>query len=224
MNVAITVLSGSERWQWPNPDLAHWLLQNARPPDGVEIHIDIATANNWPVSRARNNAAQGALDVGADWCLELDNDCVPPADFIEMLQVADARGIDFLAAVSPTWRENHQIEFVVQGLENGAVVDGLFQEVAAVGGGCIAFRTKVLTSIERPWFRIEPNDDLIHKGLGDCIGEDNQFCRALRAVGIKLFVAKNRLAGHYKTGNLLEIRERWRRDCIWPTVENASKT
>jgi GT2 family glycosyltransferase len=206
MHVLVSILCGSERTGWVNPALCRWILAQCPPPAGIGVEFSFETGNTWPVSHARNVAVQRGLNLKADWILQIDNDAVPPADFLSLLKLADARNLDFIAAASPILRPNHDVQInVLKRLEHPEIVDDLFEEVAEVGGGCFAVRAKAFESLLRPYFRIEPNLELVDRGLGDCVGEDVAFCRALRATGVKLFVLKNQACWHFKTTNLLTM-------------------
>lgn len=200
--VLVCVLTGSERQQWPAPELALMLFNMGHDP---RFDVQIANVKDaHPVEVARNHTIKLARDRGFDWLVSLDNDNFMPV----------GTPLDIIAAAGPQQQSVIGLTYAVKSSESacnlypppecGGKIEGLFQEVSAVGGGVLIVHRRVWEKIPRgPWFRWQHGADTetLDKSNGGC-GEDVYFCNLVRQRGLRVWTHRELLAGHYRTTNV----------------------
>ena len=144
------------------------------------------------MEHARNLAIVSARTRGADACVQIDNDNVPPADFADILHDAISTGkavVTLPYGIIPP--EGPQMIPTDNGLQ-----DGRFRQTGHGGGGVLIIGAEVWRVIERgPWFRWLFSDDEV---LSRKLGEDYYFCQSVRAHGLTVWTHQH-VAGHLKT-------------------------
>jgi len=207
MKLFIAILCEVERTGWLCPALVNWIL-SANTPPSVDAEVSLV-CGYWPVSHARCVAVERARAAGADWILQTDNDQAPHPETVARIAVANERGIDVLGFATPTIAEGGDI---IPNVQAGDVADAkhdeLFEQVPEFGAGVLAVRMSVFERLLRPYFRVGINEQLEECGVGHAVGEDLNFCRALRAAGVRLHIARSVGADHFKTVSLLSIFQR----------------
>lgn len=153
--------------------------------------------------RARNSIVEGALQIGCDYLLFLDDDHVIDWEgtqgpnsryqfvktFIEHFEKDEDLGI---VGALYYHRGNQCRPVLMQEGKDGAyywirddeIVNG-FQEVGVQGGGCMMLRLKMFDKIKGPWF--EPEFDL---------GTDIQICKKAKEAGYKVACDTSVKIGH----------------------------
>ena len=150
--------------------------------------------------RARNAIVEGAMSVGADWLLMMDDDMivnpqikVAVADeyaFIDRLLAHDKDIVGALyfqrtgggAPVAMKRAGERGYRF----LRDDELTGGL-QEVDVTGGGAMLVRMKIFDRLPHPFFAPE------HE-----FGTDVQLCRAAQAQGIKVYLDSGVELGHVR--------------------------
>ena len=209
MKIYIAILCGTERTGWLCPLLVDWLLAG-KVPAGVEADVSLVSGC-WPVDYARNVAVELATQNGSHWILMVDNDQRPHAKTLDVIALADARGLDIVGFPYPLLAVP---DFVSCSIQLGQVADAKhddeFKEAPEFGSGCIAIRMTVFEKLSRPYFKIGIDPDMAESGLGHAVNEDLAFCRAARAAGLRTHVARGITADHFKTMSLLKVFENQR--------------
>lgn len=203
MKLFIAILCGRERTGWICPELAEWCF-DGRTPEGVDATISLV-CGYWPVDFARNVAVERARKAGADWLLMVDNDNVPHPETLARIALANDRGLDVLGFACPILTDAGLCPNVQAGEVADAKSDAEFEEIPELGSACMAIRMSVFERLMRPYFRVGVNEEMLECGLGHAAGEDIGFCRAVRAAGFRVHMARGVGADHYKTVSLLSV-------------------
>lgn len=153
--------------------------------------------------RARNAIVEGALQIGCDYLLFLDDDHV--IDWEETAAPNDRYG--FIESLLKHFDDDPELGIVgclyyhrgaecrpvvmkegKQGgfywLRDDEILGGL-QDVAVTGGGCMMIKMSIFDRIKSPWF--EPEFDL---------GTDIQICKKAREAGFKVACDTSIQVGH----------------------------
>jgi hypothetical protein len=204
MRVLISILCGRERHHWLNPGLVKWMIHDCSFDKPPEMDVEIAFEEDyWPVSHARNVAANRALRMGFDWSIQIDNDEVPPNGLLSALTMAETKKLDVLGIGTYTFVGESRIPISNiprhDSPEIGAEDDALFEEVERIGGGCLSIHRRVLEKLASPWFRLE-----IDPASGMTCAEDFRFCSDARKAGFKIWTCRHVMAQHFKTTDLRE--------------------
>lgn len=150
---------------------------------GHEVFTIFDTSTILP--NQRENLANQALDIGADWVLWLDSDMAFPSTTAIRLMSHDVpvvacnymkRSLPLTTVAYPNrgdWDNWLPLESQ----------DGL-EPVEGVGMGCFLMRTNVLLSIEPPYFGFDYQDGTWH-------GEDFWFQQKLQEAGHKILIDQN---------------------------------
>ena len=204
--ILITVLCGPERYQWPAPGLMMRLIEAVQLPDvSVEVRPVFGV---YGYDSARNRSAEMFLASDASWLCTIDNDTIPPPDFIRrVLDFAQLRSdVDVVALpcyVRPSlgmantvlcvgWHASQPNTF-----DMPTQLPAKWQEVDVAGAACMFIRRTVFSPLERPWFRIPAHAFREHFMSG--AGEDTDFCDRARAAGFHIWTHGGLLASHLHT-------------------------
>lgn len=144
---------------------------------------------------ARNYCVHSAKKLGADFCLQFDNDICPRCN---MLDVVSQMGNDILVCGMGYAAHMPNGLGIAAGDQHEVRAD--FIEVDWVGAGALVIHRKIWETVEWPLFRWEPTQDAI---LSPGVGEDVSFSRKVRAAGFKVW--SHRIpAAHFRTADLTE--------------------
>ena len=157
----------------------------------LQIPGQIVALAGMPYDHARNVACMRTLECGADFCLFLDNDVIPPPDAITRLMAHDQ------PIISGMYSRRSPPHAVPVMLKNGTWITnfkkGSLIEVDLVGAGCLLLRRDFLQNFQpqRPgkhWF--DWRVDLKGTGLVDeeCMSEDFTLCLAAKRQGYRVLV------------------------------------
>lgn len=170
-------------------DLASLVQHTARGPlsSGALEGMALAFVTGTYVHRARQDLAEYALEIGADYVLWLDSDMRFPRDALIRLLMHDRAivGINYSARTVPP--DFTAIKRVADGEDDGErCVTGPdstgLERVDAIGGGVMLVRTDVYRAIaEKPWYWYDYRDDTHY-------GEDVYFCLKAKEAGFQPFV------------------------------------
>src|SRR5690242_9471302 len=86
----IAVLCGTERQQWIAPGLMMSLVQAITEAmrTGRPVALELIK-NVRPVDAARNEAARRFLQSDCEWLVQVDNDTIPPPNFLDVIELAE---------------------------------------------------------------------------------------------------------------------------------------
>lgn len=158
--------------------------------------------------RARNSIIEGALQIGCDYLLFLDDDHVIEwegetgvsgrynfaADLIQHLEADPTRGI---CGALYYHRGSECRPVIMKKGENGGyvwirddeIVNDL-QEVDVQGGGCMMLNMKMFDKVRAPWFEPE------QQTKGESLGTDLQICKKAQEAGYSVWCDTSIQIGH----------------------------
>lgn len=170
------------------------------------------------VQENRNNIVRTALDIGADWLLQLDGDESFRPELLRILmRTADAETRPIVAGlysnVGVIDEDNASGGIVIVNCAYNEVEDGQYApievpdddmrpfEVGAVGSGILLAHMSVYREIEQPWFWIEWFERLDENGeqVRQIMNEDIAFCRRAREAGYEIWVDPMAECIHWKS-------------------------
>jgi succinoglycan biosynthesis protein ExoM len=147
--------------------------------DMFELGVEYRISGKQNISIARNAAVEAALEIG-DWIAITDDDCEPPAHWIEaFLDLQEQTGAEALTgrmerrvpAGSPLWiTEQPFLELGLEERPDGAEMDAAATHNSMISGA---------------WLRQHP-DIRFDPAFGVIGGEDMVFYRAARAAGLRI--------------------------------------
>jgi GT2 family glycosyltransferase len=204
--VLVAVLCGPERYQWPAPGLMMRLIEAVQVPD-VSVNV-VPVFGVYGYDAARNRAAEFFMNGDADFLLMLDNDNAPPADFIRrVLEFADSRSdVDVIGLPYYTRPRFGMVNTVLcagwhasepNTFDMPTQLPAKWQEVDVAGAGCMFIRRAVLSTLEKPWFRIPTHAFREHFMSGAC--EDTDFCDRVKAAGFHIWTHGGLICSHLHT-------------------------
>ena len=173
-----------------------------------------------PVMNNRAKIVQQFRLMGADFLLQLDEDCVPHKNLFDLVEL----DLDIIGFPAPLWRGvSHPKEPIVWNFElidsTGERIseflerDGDVQEVARIGTGGILVARRVFEKIAAPF--VEPVDKYGQR----VVGGDLYFCDQARAVGFKVWAAPAYLLSHIK---MVDLYSMW--DLLHPGATRLEPT
>jgi hypothetical protein len=207
VKIYIAILCGTERTGWLCPSLVDWILAG-KVPAGVEAEISLVTGY-WPVDHARNICVARATQNRADWLLMIDNDNVPDPQTLNAIAMADRRGHSVVGFACPFWGDFGIYPSAFGGDVPNPMHDEFFEEILECGSPCLAIRMTVFEKLVHPYFRLSLDKNMEDLGVG-ALGEDIRFCRAARAAGFRIHLARGISVDHFKTVSLLKMFEKQR--------------
>ena len=151
--------------------------------------------------RARNSLVEGALQVGADYLLMLDDDHVidwrgsqGPSDAYDLVKKLIAHKKDIVGALYYHRGGECLSVLMKEGKDGGFYymrddeITGGLQEVGVQGGGCMLINMNVFSRIKSPWFEPEFK-----------YGTDVQICQKAREQGYSVWCDTSIVLGHVKS-------------------------
>lgn len=195
----LALFGGTERHAWFNPALVMRLLQFSQQhkrPFVVSFVLDQS-----PIDYARNLCVQQFLTTGADWLVMIDNDIIPPENFLNVLDDAELAMYKVINLPMPIYRSNGQAIWNVRGEETQTPERKWMYKTA--GGGILIVHRSVFAKIPEPWFEVEI-DAQTRKWK---VGEDMKFSLKAQEHGFKTMVQGQYRLGHLHTVNLLNLME-----------------
>ena len=163
---------------------------------GYEVLFEFV--RGYDVATARNNIAQKALDLNADYVLTVDNDTVVPKNALKLL-LEDAKDV-CIGFYAHRERDNvYRGKMNVCRLKDKAeemhgMADAGTTKIEVHGGGmgCALIRTEVFRKCSYPWYDWVNYGDA-NRGM---LSEDLYFCSLCRASGIKIYADVRVGCGH----------------------------
>jgi len=135
----------------------------------------------------------------------VDSDTVPPNDALEILLGADA---DVIVGITPIimkgfcWSIARENEDWISMREN--LPREPFQ-IWSSGASCLLVRKEVLDDIGWPFFKTEYQPKWKNNGEAIKCGEDEYFCRKVRAKGYKIMADPFVICKHFNNVDLLKV-------------------
>lgn len=199
--ILVTVLCGTERQNWINPQLTVNLMRMSRDPRFEICYGPQLDMRPW--ESARNMTIIAARQVNANYLLSFDNDNFVPGDGNPLDVIANARPeMDVIALTYGVSGRPDGFKLFPDPKGRGAIC-GPFREVEEIAGGVLIVHNTVWQRIPKgPWFRWQHADnEALTPGPG-CCGEDVYFARLCRQRGLRVWTHLQMLAGHYRTTDL----------------------
>jgi hypothetical protein len=196
--VLITLLTGTERQNWINPELSLQLFNLGRDP---RFDVEVANVKDaHPVEVARNHTIKLARDHKFDWLVSFDNDnFMLQGSPLDIIAAAGAR--QSVIGLTYGTKAREAVFNIFPPPACGGQIEGPFQEVPAVAGGVLIIHRKVWETIPTgPWFRWHYGADETLKDNG--CGEDIWFCHLVRKHGFAVWTHRELLAGHFRSVDL----------------------
>jgi hypothetical protein len=194
--ILVTVLCGTERTNWINPDLLGNIVCMCRDPR-FETSI-FPVRDHRPVEVARNVALDTARKLGVDWCLQLDCDNFTQFNPLDVIaQATEAQRVIVLDYAECSGADR-RFGLFANLVPNGET-QGRFREVYFGPGGCLFVHRSVWEQIPAPWFKWEHGTGpLLMQGI---LYEDVYLSKICAEHGIKTW-AYEHPAGHFRTTDL----------------------
>ena len=169
-------------WMWTETAVA---LRDLQLPPGSKVAVAHGAS---AVAFKRNQLVGYFLDARPrlEWLLFLDADMVFPASTVRHLL---RWNVDVVSASAVYKRSPHERVVTWLGDEADRLPGDLpgLAEVAGVGAACLMIRRRVVEEfVTRPWFEANAED----------VQEDVDFCRKVRAAGLKVHVDTRFPVGH----------------------------
>lgn len=195
-----------------NAQLAHRIEQlgnEGTMPESDDYSVSIDFTYGQPVDSNRNKMVKSFLeDEDNEWLFMVDNDVVPPKDFLKMVDT----GKKVVSGTVTIKKDGVPHPVIVKQKENGEfrrmgldeyqeeIQDNGLVEVDSVGTGCLMIHRSVLEEMKPPWFKFLYNEDGTLK-----LGEDFYFGQKLQELGHDTFVHSDVLCSHYRKTDLTEF-------------------
>ena len=170
-------------------------LAMLKKPEGVECTLAMQMGSL--IYTSRNNLAQQAIQMGADYVFWLDSDMVFEPDTLErMLKTVQERDIDILTGLyfrrvkpySPVLFDKLDIQRnICSWSEFKEIPDDVF-EIGGCGFGCVLTETSVFLSVQS-------KHGNMFAPMGNN-GEDIAFCWRARDCGYKIYCDPTVICGH----------------------------
>jgi glycosyltransferase involved in cell wall biosynthesis len=181
--------------------------------DGYQVQYD--EVHGFSVDQGRELAASKAVFGGADWILFLDDDVFVDNHFLsDMVERARKHNADIVTAdyfykTSKPYSVTSIVDYKTRkridwsNLTEEEVNDPSKYDFQMSGLGATLISVEGLKKIGRPWFRINNINN------GALFGEDFKFFQDAKAVGLKIWFAKDIPAVHkdFHTGQLYGRKE-----------------
>ncbi len=201
--VMISVLCGTERDQWINPRLADRLFQSIA--DGLSSGRNVAVdliEGVYPVEKARNRAVENFLRSPFQWLLMMDNDVVPPPNFLKIVTEAESEGRFLFGVPTPMigdaglqWNVAHRQDELVCAFN--VTLPAGWHPCDFLGGAFLAARRPVFETIKSNWFDRMPNKS-----------EDFSFSQRAQDAGFQPWFTGDYQCDHIHSASLRELMRR----------------
>lgn len=197
--IFLTVFGSGERHGWINPSTVIRLFEAARSSRPFQLAFVL---DKSPLDYARNLAVEQFLLSKAAWLVMIDNDTVPPENFLSILDEAEENGYRYIGFPVPIYRGQGRIIWNVLGEEQGRLSPEWAEHT--VGGGVMMIHRVVFEEIPRPWF--EHTIDPATRAY--TMSEDMGFAKKAEKAGFKVRFHGGRRCGHLHTVDLLYMKDK----------------
>ncbi len=217
-SVAVIVLCGRERDQWINPALMMRMVECLQ--DGLQARRPVAVGLKCgvrPVEKARNEIVKEFLQSPCSWLIQIDNDTVPPANFLKLVDAAEHDGKFVFGVPTPTitpagpaWnigRKNNKLCNFATTLPKG------WNNCDFVGAAFLAVHRQVFEALKTDWFNPTPINS-----------EDFAFCERARNAGFQPWFQGDVQCDHFHTLSMLSIMEKTCESYFQVAVNGTPKT
>lgn len=196
---------GSVSGSFAHSMLALYEFERSNPNDRYEMLPPYRHSSLY-VQENRNNIVRTALEIEADWLLQLDGDESFRPELLRVLMRTSDRETRPIVAglysnVGVIDEDNASGGIVILNCAYNEVEDGQYApievpehmtpfQVSAVGSGILLAHTDVYRAIPQPWFWIEWFERLDENGeqVRQIMNEDIAFCRRAREAGYDIWV------------------------------------
>lgn len=169
----------------------------------INIFVEYRFVVGKEVGVARNELAEEALKLKADYLIFIDDDVIIPQDAIaKLISLAD-EGKDIVAGVYYTKQIPPQ-PLIFKGIGTGCFknwrVGEILENISGVGMGLTLIRTTVFRKLKRPWFKTIKSAKFTNKQgsvISFGIDEALYFCNKALSKGFRITVDTNIQGIHY---------------------------
>lgn len=208
--LAIPNRSSSSQINAELANLIHGIGEEHMPESG-SYNLKVNFSYLQPIDANRNKMVKEFLsDEDNEWLLMVDNDVVPPANILKMVDFDE----DVVSATVTIKKNRVPQPVIVRQREDGQYrnitmeeydddisEEGLV-EVDGVGTGCLLIHRSVIEDIEPPWFSFVYNEDGTLK-----LGEDFYFGEKLRQNGYSMYVSSEHVCSHFRKTDLTDFAQ-----------------
>ncbi len=165
------------------------------------VTVDYAT--DKPIANNRNKIVKKFLDSGMDYLVQVDDDIIPPDDFLDMVLYDK----DIMAPVMFAYRKEGLIPLTLRQREDGSYTtittreNGGTVEVDAVGSGCLITPRRVLEDVKAPFLNEYDEEGIKERGL------DIAFCRRAKERGWRVWGHLDYVCSHWTVLDQKQIYE-----------------
>jgi GT2 family glycosyltransferase len=201
-SVAVIVLCGRERDHWINPLLMKRVVQCIH--DGIQAHRPVAIDLQYgtsPVELARNAVVKNFLQTSGSWLIQIDNDTIPPENFLTLVDAAEAEGKRVFGIPTPAISNDGLAWNVGMKMKGDDLRCNLFNSLPKgwnrcdyLGGAFLAVHRCVLEAIKGDWFNRTPTKS-----------EDFAFSERARNAGFSIWFHGDSQCDHIHSASLLEM-------------------
>lgn len=157
-------------------------------------HVIVSHAVGLYVNKNRDQLAEHALELGADWIWYVDDDhCFHPDTLTKLLahdvDIVSGLYVRRVAPFIPVFYEDEDSDGEPE-KHYFTIKDTGLKPVLATGAGCLLVKTSVHKALGPPYWRCA------QKPTGEMIGEDIDFCYRAREKGFKVWCDMDTPIGH----------------------------
>jgi GT2 family glycosyltransferase len=198
--VAVIVLCMEERSGWIHPSLMMRVVECVSDASRARRQVAIGLkCGISPVEKARNQIVQEFLASPCSWLIQIDNDTVPPARFLQLVSAAETESKLIVGIPTPlvtlgglSWNVGMRRDEIrcdlLKTLPKG------WNTCDYTGAGFLAIHRQVLEAIRSDWFTSMSTHS-----------EDFAFCKRARDAGFQIWFNGDFQCDHAHTISLLKL-------------------
>jgi hypothetical protein len=198
--VLICTLTGTERQQWPNPDLALALINYGKDPRYEVCFSMVRDRRNY--DWARNTTIDLARRISAEWLVSYDNDVVPLFSPLDAIAIAGDRKV--IGASYGIGSTGQGAGYFMYPPDINPGHPG-FTQANVVAGGMLIIHRSIWERIlpVGPWFRWVPDENETLAPGPSFLAEDAYFIRLVQKHGVPVWAYG--MVGHYRTMDITAV-------------------
>jgi hypothetical protein len=159
-----------------------------------------------PIESNRNQIVQDFLKTDCEWLVQIDDDCVPPLNYLDLILYNK----DIITGVCYAYRQSSLVPLILKKQSKSGLwenkecnaAEGL-TEVDSIGTGAIIIHRRVFTTeLQKHPFQSVWNEDGTRKK-----GQDLYFCEKAKAAGFEIWCHLQYKVSHIVEVDLVEIEK-----------------
>jgi hypothetical protein len=169
-----------------------------------DYDIYLAYPCEKPIESNRNKIVQDFLKTDCEWLVQIDDDCVPPLNYLDLILYNK----DIITGVCYAYRQDSIVPLILRKQSKSGLwenkecnpAEGLI-EVDSIGTGAIIIHRRVFTpELQKHPFESVWNEDGTRKK-----GQDLHFCEKAKEAGFEIWCHLQYRVAHIVEVNLAEI-------------------